>query len=203
MLFYWVVFPPIAAAIGWFTNFVAVRMLFRPHRPIRFLGVSLQGMLPRRKAEFARNIGQTVAAHLVAADDVQRALQSPEAHRQIRSMLETRVDDFFENKLAAKVPMVGMFLKGETAQTIKTALVDELQLALDKESGSLMELLEEHMKLDEIVERKILDFDLHQLEELVLRVARKELRWIEWLGAVLGFIVGLVQAAILTLRAQG
>ena len=200
MLFYWTVLPLVAAAIGWFTNFLAVRMLFRPYQPVGILGIRFQGLLPRRKAEFARNIGQTVATHLVGAQDVQTALQSPEARQRIHGLLESRVQRFFQERLAQKVPMLAGFLKGSLAESIQASLVDELHATIDRESGAVLELLEDHMKLDEIVERKILDFDLHQLEELVLRIARKELRWIEWLGAILGFVVGLAQAALLSLR---
>ena len=38
--------PLIGAAIGWFTNFVAIKLLFRPHEPVSIFGFSIQGDYP-------------------------------------------------------------------------------------------------------------------------------------------------------------
>ena len=44
----WILLPAVGALIGWFTNFVAIRMLFHPRKPVRLFGrVVLQGVLPR------------------------------------------------------------------------------------------------------------------------------------------------------------
>jgi len=51
----------------------------------------------------------------------------------------------------------------------------------------------------EIIEQKVLQFDLVDLERIIYRVVGKELRHIELLGAVLGLLIGLLQALILTL----
>jgi len=53
--------------------------------------------------------------------------------------------------------------------------------------------------LANLVEEKINSFDLFQLEELVLKVAKDELRYIEVFGALIGLIIGIIQVAFLTL----
>ena len=50
--------------------------------------------------------------------------------------------------------------------------------------------------MGELVEQKVNAFDLDQLESLVIDLAANELRYIEIMGAVLGFIVGLGQLLI-------
>lgn len=52
--------PFVAALIGWFTNFVAVKMLFRPRKAVRILGIRFQGLVPRRQKELAEKIAETV-----------------------------------------------------------------------------------------------------------------------------------------------
>ncbi|NLK51560.1 MAG: DUF445 family protein, partial [Syntrophomonadaceae bacterium] len=56
--------------------------------------------------------------------------------------------------------------------------------------------LKEDIRVSQIVENKIQQFDLEQLENLVSTIACRELRHIEWLGGVLGFFIGLVQVAV-------
>lgn len=42
--------PVICALIGWFTNFLAVKMLFHPHKPIKIGPFTIQGIFPKRQS---------------------------------------------------------------------------------------------------------------------------------------------------------
>ena len=78
----WLVFlsgPIIGAIIGYFTNWIAVKMLFRPLKPVyigRFHVPFTPGIIPRRKAAFAKSIGDTVGQTLLTPQDVERLLRS-------------------------------------------------------------------------------------------------------------------------------
>ena len=63
-------FPLIGAAIGWFTNFLAIKMLFHPREPIGPPGTRLQGLLPRRRMDLADKIGETVAVEILSAGEL-------------------------------------------------------------------------------------------------------------------------------------
>ncbi len=58
--------PFIAAFIGWFTNYLAVKMLFHPRKPIRFLGMTIQGIFPKRQELFAQKLGVLVSKELIS-----------------------------------------------------------------------------------------------------------------------------------------
>jgi uncharacterized membrane protein YheB (UPF0754 family) len=193
----WLTIPLIAALIGWFTNWVAVRMIFRPHEPKRILGFVVQGLLPKRRHEFADSIGATVADHLVSPDDVKRVLADPALSADVERIARAKIDDFLTQKVLAKNPMLGMVLKGPFFDGIKDGLVVECRALFADGLARVGEHLDERLDLKEIVVRKIHDFDIQKLEDIVVRVAKRELFWIEILGAVLGFIVGLLQVALL------
>ena len=55
----------------------------------------------------------------------------------------------------------------------------------------------ERINIQEMVENKINELDLYQLEELIIKVAKKELKHIEILGLVLGFLIGIIQGIII------
>ena len=57
-------FPLIGAIIGWCTNYLAVKMIFRPYKPISFLGLKIHGLIPRRQSDLARSIGETIELKL-------------------------------------------------------------------------------------------------------------------------------------------
>ena len=195
----WLLLPFVAAAIGWFTNFIAVRMIFRPRTPVGFGGLKIQGLLPKRRKEFAQNIGATVADHLIRPEDLAVVLDHPDTRRELEDVIAAKIDVFFDKKLAQEVPMLAGFLKGSLVDSIKATLKKEMSGVVESVASSLGDGLGDRLDLKGMVERKILDFDFDQLEAIVLRVASRELRWIEILGAVLGFIIGFAQLGILKL----
>ena len=70
-LLLWVLPPVLGAVIGFVTNAVAIRMLFRPYREWRFLGVRVPftpGIIPRQRYKLAESIGQMVSKELLTAD---------------------------------------------------------------------------------------------------------------------------------------
>ena len=71
--------PVVGAVIGYFTNFLAVKMLFRPYKPWKIFGFTLPftpGIVPRRKDELAHAIGNAVGNYLFTGDDLKDLLLS-------------------------------------------------------------------------------------------------------------------------------
>ncbi len=69
--------PLIGALIGYFTNFIAVKMLFRPHHPIMVGSHRLPftpGLIPKRRDELAGAIGRAVGTTLLTKEDLAEAL---------------------------------------------------------------------------------------------------------------------------------
>jgi len=65
--------PFIAAIIGWFTNFLAVKMLFYPREKIKILFFELQGVFPKRQELLAVRIGKLVADDLLSVKIYRRS----------------------------------------------------------------------------------------------------------------------------------
>lgn len=78
--------PLIGAAIGYCTNYLAVKMLFYPRREIRFLGHRLPftpGAIPRGKPRLAKAIGGIVGSSLLTKEDLTRQLLAEETQEKI------------------------------------------------------------------------------------------------------------------------
>jgi len=76
----WVVPPVIGAAIGYITNDIAIRMLFRPLREIRVFGIRLPftpGIIPKERAGLAVSIGRMVSRELITEDALRRQVHDP------------------------------------------------------------------------------------------------------------------------------
>ena len=66
--------PLIGAVIGYITNYIAIKMLFRPLEPKYILGVHIPftpGIIPRRKPQLATALGKAVFAKFFNWDDLE------------------------------------------------------------------------------------------------------------------------------------
>ncbi|HEX3134039.1 MAG TPA: DUF445 family protein, partial [Planctomycetota bacterium] len=66
----WVMLPTVGGAIGWATNWVAIKMLFHPRKPT----MGMQGLLPKRQQELATSVGDVVGNELVPTDELLKGL---------------------------------------------------------------------------------------------------------------------------------
>ena len=75
----------------------------------------------------------------------------------------------------------------------------EITVFIDEKSGELVKKAGENVNIGEMVEEKINQFELEKIEEIILSVAKSELKHIEVLGGVLGAAIGLFQAGVMQL----
>ncbi|GAB4266231.1 MAG: DUF445 family protein [Deferrisomatales bacterium] len=100
-LFGWFLPPAFGFAIGFVTNALAIRMLFRPHEEVRILGLRFQGMVPRRQAEIARTVSHTVASELLKEQRVAQRLTGPEVTRALADLVTTVAGAYLDRRYAA------------------------------------------------------------------------------------------------------
>mgnify|MGYP006280961003 CR=1 FL=1 len=178
------------------TNYIAVVMLFRPHRPVGLLGVSLQGLVPRRQKEIAHSLGAMIERDLFSHADIQEALKSTETSEEAASFLNEQIDSFLQ-KISAQNPMIGMFVQGAMLDQVKAKLREQMMAKFPEFMERVVDRVEHRLDVSEIVRAKVEAFDLTKLEQIIHEVSKRELKTIEVLGGVLGFVVGLAQVGMM------
>ncbi|MFN2257495.1 MAG: DUF445 domain-containing protein, partial [Desulfuromonadaceae bacterium] len=101
--------PLLGALIGYVTNYIAIRMLFRPLRPWYILGIRIPmtpGIIPARRGDLARKMGHMVGEHLLTSGDVGRTLDKPEFRTQVYDTLAHKVDSFIQRPLGAPISLI-------------------------------------------------------------------------------------------------
>jgi uncharacterized membrane protein YheB (UPF0754 family) len=100
----WLIPPLIGALIGYVTNYIAIRMLFRPLRPWRLLGIRLPltpGIIPSKRGELAQRMGKMVGSHLLTADDVSQTLEKPAFRRELKGAVNDKLRTFLDRELGS------------------------------------------------------------------------------------------------------
>jgi uncharacterized membrane protein YheB (UPF0754 family) len=189
--------PLIAAAIGWLTNWVAVKMLFHPKTPISFLGLfKLQGVFPKRREAFAQSLGQLVSNDLISTSEVAEHFKDIAVSDQNMDFVMSKISAVLTNKLPQAVPMLAMFINPELIASILNPLREELKQMVLELSENISTEVESAIDVHKIVADKVNSFSVDKLESMINQIMRKELREIEILGGVLGFFIGCSQLVI-------
>ncbi|SHE83237.1 Protein of unknown function [Thermoanaerobacter uzonensis DSM 18761] len=184
----------VGAAIGWFTNFVAVKMLFKPLKPIKILGIEVQGLIPKRKYEIAKSVGEIVEKELLSFNELWDKLLTEENRKFLLSNLDLKVKGVTENKFPSFLPKA---IKEMISNYIGDIINREVEVFLNFPPNEVVEIISKKLKISEIVEEKIKSFKLEKLEDVVIKIAHSELYMIEIMGGVLGFLIGVLQAIVI------
>ncbi len=188
--------PLISAFIGWFTNWIAIKMLFHPREPRNILGITFQGIFPKRQQQFAEKLGKLVSQELLSFSDISNKLTSPENLDRLSPYIEEHIDHFLRVKLKETMPMISMFIGDKTIAQLKAVFLEELRLLFPVIMEKYMGTLKEQLDLEKIVVEKVSAFSSDKLEQILYQIMAREFRFVEIIGAILGFLIGLVQIAI-------
>ena len=197
-LWTWLTIPAIGGLIGWSTNWLAVKMIFRPIRPRRVLGIRIQGLIGRRQQDLAQAIGRVVGNHLVEHKDVVRSLNKLDFGGILGGLLDKGLAPKIQELRG--LPLIGGFLTEERVQSLKQSIVDSVMTHKEQVLDEVEKGLAKGLDVPGLVEKKVASFAIEKLEALILDVASKELRAIEVLGGVLGVLIGLMQVGFLYFR---
>ncbi len=188
--------PIIAGLIGWFTNYLAVKMLFHPREPKKILGVTFHGVFPKRQAHVATKVGQLVANDLLNTNDIFEKLNNEETIERLIGTLDKKLDNYFNITLVEKYPVASKLLPKKAKAKIKNEILNEVELAAPGFIKSQIGQIEDTLDIESIITSKVNKLSSVKLEEVIWNILSTEFKFIEWVGALLGFMIGVIQVLI-------
>jgi len=195
----WIVLliPVISALVGWFTNVVAIKMMFQP---VEFVGISpylgWQGVIPANALRLARVSNTLITEKLLSLrqlfdetfsaesfagklgaviDDVTEQVIDEVANKHAKAMWDN-AGEFMQNKVRQQVRAEVI----EVSRAIAMDMADDIDKIMDIEQ-TVLEAMERHKSL---------------MGEMFLEVGRKEFKFIERSGLYFGFLFGIFQMVI-------
>ncbi len=190
----YILLPIIGALIGWITNYIAIRLLFRPYVPVRLwlVPATFQGLIPKRRLQIAESVGRVVAEKLFSVEELTANVDMLKLQAEAAKAAREAAERWCDKKMG----LLPGSLRDFCSSYLCEAVSNEVAAQFPKMTERFFLQMREQIDIQNIVESKLNALSLEDMEEVVLAVARRELRQIEWLGGVLGFIIGLVQALI-------
>ena len=184
----------IGGLIGYITNVIAIKLIFRPINPINIpiLNIEIIGMIPKRKTEIATNIAKVVEEQFISIDEITDNIITEQDKQHIIDYIKVRVKLI----LSEKMTLIPSTIRNLVQNYVSEIIEDEIREGIDELSEEMIIKTKSRINIKEIIESKINELDLYELETIILQIVKNELRHIEVLGLILGFFIGIVQGII-------
>lgn len=173
----------IGAVIGYITNWLAIKMLFRPREAKYIFGMKLPftpGLIPKEKSRIANKVGETVGTHLLNSDSLSKALKDDKIKAKFNEVAKEKI-----NQVINSNPTLEESLKntlGENYYALKGNMINNIAKTI------LESIQEEEFKnkvkfyiVDSIKERlnknpeKIIDFiNSNKFREVIINTLEEE-----------------------------
>ncbi|WP_116200272.1 DUF445 domain-containing protein [Amycolatopsis circi] len=191
------VLPIFGGAIGLFTDWLAIKMIFLPREPVRLGRVILQGKFQRRRAEVARQYGELVANEVLTVPNLLDALlRGPKSDRLV-AMVERAVGHAVDAQVSAAKPVVALAVGAQRLQEMKHAAAQRALAEMPLTARYAEGYLTEAMDVAKMVEQRMLALTPLEFEGLLRPAFRQD----EWkliaVGGVIGFLVGELQVLLM------
>ena len=190
--------PLIGAFIGWITNWLAIKMLFHPRKPIKILFITFHGIFPKNKPRIAQKLGTIVQRDLINFGDIKDRLSDPDVLSNFKEEIAARIEDALRDRIE-KSTMASILIPEQLIQSIHKTIVEEIEKNLPEVISNTITKIEDKLNIEEIVTNKVNQFSDEKLEQLLLDITAKEFTFIEIIGGVLGFLIGIIQLLIAAL----
>jgi uncharacterized membrane protein YheB (UPF0754 family) len=186
----------VGAIIGWLTNVLAIKMLFRPIRPFKLplVNITIQGLIPKRRHDIAKSIGEVVEKELVSINEIFDRLVTEENKKDAIEIIKEKLLKVIDYKIPAIIPYS---IKSKIIDYFEEQINRDAMSILDSSIDGIISKAVHKINIGEMVEEKIDELELENMEKLILGLTSKELKYIELLGGLLGGLIGLVQALVL------
>lgn len=189
-----VILASIGGIIGYITNVVAIKLIFRPIVPIKIpiLNIELVGLIPKRRAEIAQNIGEIIQNEFISMDELLLNIITDEDKDNITEYMKIKIKSLINEKMSFIPNAIKNIVQGYVDDIIE----EEVRNSINELSEEMINKANERINIKEMIETKINELDLYELEDIILRISKNELKHIEILGLVLGFGIGIIQGII-------
>lgn len=184
----------VGALIGWTTNVIAIKLLFRPIKPINIGPIRIQGLIPKRKEDIALSIGEVVEQELLSVDEIMDRLIESTDKKDVIELLKKKIVALTSEKIPAFLPSS---FSGMIHKYIEDVIDEKGEQLLDELTETMVHKATASISVSTMIKDKINELPLEEIEKMVIKIANKELKHIEYLGGVLGFMIGLFQGILI------
>lgn len=197
------VMPLFGLFTGWFTDWLALKMVFNPKHPTKYLGLfEWHGLFLKRRMEVSAEYGRLIASEIVTAKNVIDAVLKGPLSDRLFTMIQKQVQKVVDDQAGIAKPFVVFAVGSSKYQEMKKLVSAEIMSRLPATMKHVEKYADGAMDLENTLASKMKELSTEEFEAL-LHPAFEQDEWILIaVGATLGFLVGEMQVLVMKYMAK-
>jgi len=115
----WWVLPVGGLIVGYATNWIALKIIFEPKHPIKFMGFTIQGMFLKRQNEVSRVYSDIIESKLMTSKNIMESALYGSGSGQLLELIELHVNDAIERYVAIVQPYFALGIGSDSYYKMK------------------------------------------------------------------------------------
>ncbi len=192
------VMPIFGLFTGWFTDWLALKMIFAPQQPKKYFGLfTWHGLFFKRQQEVASAYGALIAKEVLTPRNMIESILTGKLSDNLFNMIQKNVQQMVDEQAGVLKPIVVFAVGSEKYKAMKNAITGNMVQQLPVALSHIEKYAEDAMDIQNTLVTKMKELTPEEFEG-VLRPAFKQDEWILiTVGAVLGFLVGELQVVLM------
>ncbi|GAB9468313.1 hypothetical protein Gpo141_00005632 [Globisporangium polare] len=192
-----VVFPVFGLVVGTMTNWLALKMIFEPVNPRKFLCFTLHGLFLRRQNEVAAVYGRMVATDVLNSRNIIEAILKGPYSDRLFELVYDNVQEAVNASAAVTEKLIHMSIGEETYANIKEDITDHIVQKFPESLRQIEDYATTAMDLEVTLREKMKLLSSAQFENLLHPIFEEDEWKLVLMGGVLGLVIGLIQAFLI------
>lgn len=192
------IMPIFGLFTGWFTDWLALKMIFDPKEEKKYLGIfKWQGLFFKRQKEVASAYGALIAKEVLTPSNMIESILKGKLSDNLFTMIQQNVQKMVDEQAGVLKPVVVFAVGSSKYKNMKEAITERMVEQLPAALKHMEKYAEDAMDIQNTLVTKMQELTPEEFEG-VLRPAFKQDEWILiTVGAVLGFMVGELQVLLM------
>jgi len=194
----WWFLPVTGAIVGWATNWLALRMVFKPLHPKRMFFVTWHGLFLKRQNEVADEYARFFASQILRAETLMDAVLRGPASDRLFAMVHRHISRAIDEVAGPGRPVMQFVVGTRRYVELKDAICDRVAAEIPAAARRMHAYADEALDIESTLRDRLQALPAEQFEQVLHPVFEED----EWLliavGAALGFVAGCIQLAVVT-----
>ena len=193
---FWWLLPVGGLVVGYLTNFLALKLIFRPVHPVKIGPIVIQGLFMKRQDEVSKEYAKILASELLTSEQIFEFIVRTNGMDVLAELCRKHVKNIVDTTTGSTRKMVLKLTIGNSKYEKMKALAAEMFVhALPSSIITMFDYADRSLQIGETLENKLKSLSKLDFEDVLHPIFKEDEHILILVGAVLGVVAGLIQMA--------
>ncbi len=195
---FWWLLPVGGLVVGYLTNFLALKLIFRPVHPVKIGPFSIQGLFMKRQNEVAEEYAKILSKELLTAEHIFAFIVETNSMEHIAELCRKQVKTMVDTTTGStRKTLLQLTVGNRKYERIKHLAAEMLVEELPSSIASMFVYADRSLAIEDTLSSKLKSLSKHEFEDVLHPIFQEDEVVLIIVGAVLGAVAGFIQMAFI------